>query len=350
MNAVQNIVAQIFNDPVPAMNQWKRHNCPACVYRGQGRPDTRSRGNHMFNSDGGIAYNCFNCHLKVAWTPGIYMSKDFKSLLSYFGANEQALAYLDLYVKEMINNEEFKHDSPSSKLFQSIQPRELPNGSKTFLEWANSDNPPKEFLSVLNAVHSRNPYILDLELYWCPSKEYNLYDRFIVPYYMNNKVIGYTARHKDPDPQKSLRYINQVSTGILYNYDLLNDSRIKTILVPEGPIDAALMGGVSVNNYFLSKAQIELLKNEQEKGKTVVIVPDRDKNGLEAIDQAIEHGFSVALPDFGLVKTENGFKPIKDFDEACVKYGRIFCLQLIHNSIFHTKFQIQSRIGNSWSI
>ena len=352
MNQVQNIVSQIFKDPVPAINQWKRHNCPACVFRGQGRPDTRGRGNHMFNADGGIAYNCFNCHLKVSWVPGLYMSKDFKSLLSYFGADEKSIAYLDLFVKEMVNNEEYKKETPSSKLFQNLQTRSLLENAKTFIEWANTEQPPKEFISVLNSVNSRNPYILDLDLYWSPSKEHQLYNRFIIPYYMNNKIIGYTARHKEHNPTKSLRYINQVSTNILYNYDLLNDNRIKTILVTEGPIDAALMGGVSANNYFLTSPQIELLKAAQERGKKIVIVPDRDKNGLEAVNQAIDNGFSVSLPNFGTIKdpTKFGHRPIKDFDEACVIYGRIFCLQLIHDSILDTEFSIKTRIANSWDI
>lgn len=345
MNPVQTIIAQIMNDPVPALGHWNRHNCPACVFRGQSRPDVRQRGNHMFTVDGSIAYNCYNCHLKTVWSPGKYLSKDFMSLLSYYGAPDKELELIKFYVKEMVESGDFEsQETAASKLYQRITPRDLPLNTKSFMEWANSENPPAEFLSVVNEVNNRNPYLLDLDLYWCPSKDYKMYDRFIVPYYMNGKIIGYTARHKLPEPPSNvLRYINQVSTSLLYNFDLLNDDRIKIILVSEGPIDAALMGGVSANHYSLSQAQIEVLKNAQGRGKKIVIVPDRDKDGLVTIEQALEHGFSVSFPDFGAVREGYGIRHVKDFDEACAKYGRLFCLQLIHESIVDDPFYIRAQ-------
>lgn len=340
MNPVQIIMAEIMNDPVPAIGAWKNYNCPACVYRGQSRPDVRHRGNHMFTNEGSVVYNCYNCHLKTVWSPGKYMSKDMMSLLSYFGASEKALTELSFYVKEMAESGEFAvEESAAQRLYQRISKREFPPGTKSFLDWVNSGDVPEQFWSVLGAVNERNPYLLDLELYWSPSKENRMYDRFIIPYYMNGQIIGYTARHKELDSK--FRYVNHVSTSLLYNFDLLNDPNIKIILVAEGPIDAALMGGVSANNYFLSAAQIEVLKAAQERGKKIVLVPDRDKDGLVTIEQAIELGFSVAFPDYGAVRDSNGIRHVKDFDEACAKYGRLFCLQLIHASITDDPFDIR---------
>lgn len=340
MNPVQIIMAEIMNDPAPAIGVWKNYNCPACVYRGQSRPDVRHRGNHMFTSEGSVVYNCYNCHLKTVWSPGKFMSKDMMSLLSYFGASEKALTEIQFYVKEMVESGEFaSEETAAQRLYQRITKREFPPGTKSFLEWVNSENVPEQFWSVLNAVNERNQYLLDLELYWSPAKDNRMYDRFIIPYYMNGQIIGYTARHKDVD--SNFRYVNQVSTSLLYNFDLLNDPNIRTILVAEGPIDAALMGGVSANNYFLSAAQIEVLKAAQERGKRIVIVPDRDKDGLVTIEQAIELGFSVSFPDFGAVRDSNGIRHVKDFDEACAKYGRLFCIQLIHASIVDEPFDIR---------
>lgn len=344
MNSVQDIMAQIMNDPVPGIGIWAHHNCPMCVFRGHSRPDMKGRGNHMFNSDGSVSYNCFNCSLKTGWQPGKYMSKDMESLLISFGAQQKDIELLKFYIKEMVESGDYaEQESTTSKLYQRIIARDLPTNAKTFYEWASDDNAPNEFFSVLNAVNDRNPYLLDLELYWSPSKEHRMYDRFIIPYYMNGKIIGYTARHKLKDPGSTYRFINQVSTNILYNYDLLNDERIKILLVCEGPMDAALMGGVSANNFKLSTPQIEILKQAQSKGKKIVIVPDRDKDGLVTIDQALEHGFSVAFPNFGAVKEGSGIRHIKDFDEACAKYGRLFCLQLIHESIVDEPFYIKAQ-------
>lgn len=340
MNPVQIIMADVMNDPVPAIGVWKNYNCPACVYRGQSRPDVRHRGNHMFTNEGSVVYNCYNCHLKTVWSPGHYLSKDMRSLLSYFGASEKQMTEIDFYIKEMVESGEFQiEETAAQKLFKRITKRELPPGTKSFLEWVNSEEVPDKFLSVLTEVNERNPYLLDLDLYWSPAKENRMYDRFIIPYYLNGNIIGYTARHKELD--SDYRYVNNVSTSLLYNYDLLSDPNIKTILVSEGPIDAALMGGVSANNYFLSNAQIEVLKNAQQTGKRIVLVPDRDKDGIATIEQAIQHGFSVAFPDFGTVRDSKGIRYVKDFDEACAKYGRLFCLQLIHESIVDDPFYIR---------
>jgi DNA primase len=263
-----------------------------------------------------------------------------KSLLSYFGATQKQTTELDFFIKEMVESGEFVvQESAAQKLYQRITKREFPPGTKSFLEWANTSNIPEQFLKVLDAVNERNPYLLDLELYWSPAKENRMYDRFIIPYYMNGQIIGYTARHREKDSK--YRYVNHVSTSLLYNFDILNDPNIKIILVAEGPIDAALMGGVSANNYCLAAAQIEMLKAAQDRGKKIVIVPDRDKDGLVTIEQALEHGFSVSFPDFGTVRDSNGIRHIKDFDEACTKYGRLFCIQLIHESIVDDEFSIK---------
>ncbi len=341
MNQIQEIMASIMNDPVPVLDRWNQHNCPACITRGQSRMDTKSRGNHMFKVDGSVVYNCFNCHLKAVWSPGRYISRDMDSLLRSYGASDLALNEIKRIAKEMVESGEYEiEENTNAKLFQRIVQKQLPPDAKPFIEWVNMDVVPPDFLKVLNEVNSRNPYLLDLDLYWSPSKEFYMFQRFIIPYYMNGQIIGYTARHMKKDI-KEYRYRNQVSTGIFYNFDLLNDDRLKVIFVAEGPIDAGLMGGVSANNYYLSNSQIELLKKAQERGKLIVVVPDRDKDGLVTIEQAIEHGFSVALPDYGAIRDENGIRHIKDFDEACEKYGRLFCLQLLHKSIFTERFDIR---------
>lgn len=332
------------NDPVPGIGMWTHHNCPVCVFRGHSRPDTKGRGNHMFNADGSVSYNCFNCSLKTGWQPGKYMSKDMESLLISFGAQDKEIELIKFYIKEMVESGEFGEiETTATKLYQRVTVRDLPPTAKKLTEWVTQDNIPNEFYSVLNHINDRNPYLLDLDLYWSPSKEHKMYDRFIIPYVMNGKIVGYTARHKLKDPGATYRFINQVSTNILYNYDLLQDDRIKTILVCEGPLDAALMGGVSANNFKLSSVQIDVLKAAQAKGKKIVVVPDRDKDGLVTIEQALQNEFSVSFPDFGTVREGSNIRHIKDFEEACARFGRLFCLQLIHESTVDEPFYIKAQ-------
>lgn len=344
MNAAQIIIGEVMTDFAPAMDMWSHHNCPACTSRGQARPDTKGRGNHMFTSDGGIVYNCFNCHLKTGWKPGMYMSNDFESLLKSFGISNSDLLKLKLIIKDMAESGDYKI-TESNKAYQKITLRDLPPNSKKFIEWYNEVDKYPQFLKVLEYVNDRNPYLFDLDLYWTPEKTNNLNERFIIPYYMSGKIVGYTARHIVKNSK--VRYYNQVNTGLFYNFDLLNDEHIKTLLVSEGPIDAALMGGIGANNYFLTSQQIEQLKNAQQRGKKIVIVPDRDKNGLETVQQALEHGFSVAFPDYGTVRDSYGIRYVKDFEEATSMYGRLFALQLLHENIYSTEFEIKL-FANKW--
>lgn len=342
MNAIQSIVAGMVMNPVPVLDSWHQHNCPACAFRGHARGDQKKRGNHMFSSNGGFSYNCYNCGLKINWMPGRYVSSNFELLLRSFHANEMQIMQLKTLVKNLVLSGEFEAPE-STRVYQNVQVRELPSTAKSFAELASMNNPPKQFLKVLEAVYNRNRYLTDLELYWSPDRDYRMYDRFIVPYYMNGKIIGYTARHIDKDSE--FRYYNQVSTSVLYNFDLLNDEHIKVIFVAEGPLDAALMCGVSINNHTLGSIQIEQLKQAMARGKKIVIVPDRDKDGMKSVKQALENGFSVAFPNFGTVRENNSIRHVKDFEEATAKFGRVFCLQLLHDAVYDTAFDIELHAG-----
>ena len=56
---------------------WKTRNCPMCTSRGES-PDRKGRLGVMFNGDGTIATNCFNCGFSAAFDPNKTFSKDFK--------------------------------------------------------------------------------------------------------------------------------------------------------------------------------------------------------------------------------------------------------------------------------
>ena len=55
--------------------------------------------------------------------------------------------------------------------------------------------------------------------------------------------------------------------------------------------------------------------------KQVILVPDRDENGQNLTDKAMELGWSVSMPEW-----END---VKDVNEAIKKYGRMFTLHTI---------------------
>lgn len=344
MNQVQGIIASILNDSSPVMGSWKSgYNCPVCRER-------RKRGNHRFESDGSFSYHCYNDNCGTGWKPGLYIGKKMTELLESFGATPKDIEEIKFYAKEIVDSGDFENiKSADEKLFESVTKYPMPSGALPIIDIINaSGNNPldKDFEKVLNGINERNPYLFDLDIYWCPSKKNRMHERFIIPYRKNKEIIGYTARHYDKN--NKYRYFNQVSTSIFFNYDLLEDDAIQTILVLEGPIDAALAGGVSANNHTMNQRQIKALKLAQEQGKHIVIVPDRDKDGMNSINQALENGFSVSFPDYGIIREPGGVvRHIKDLDEACSTYGRLFCVQLIYSSICTDKFTIQSKI-NTW--
>jgi hypothetical protein len=58
--------------------------------------------------------------------------------------------------------------------------------------------------------------------------------------------------------------------------------------------------------------------------KDVIVVPDRDEAGRKLIEQAIEFGWGVSMPDWDT--------DINDIGDAVNKYGRLYALHRIVSS------------------
>ena len=67
--------------------------------------------------------------------------------------------------------------------------------------------------------------------------------------------------------------------------------------------------------------------------KRIIVVPDRDKAGLEIIDRALELGYSVSLP--------NWEDDIKDVNDAVIRYGRFPTLLSILQSATMNKIKLE---------
>jgi len=57
--------------------------------------------------------------------------------------------------------------------------------------------------------------------------------------------------------------------------------------------------------------------------KQIIVVPDRDSAGKKLVEQAIDLGWSVALPEWP--------SEVTDIGEAVSKYGRLYTLYSIAN-------------------
>ena len=100
----------------------------------------------------------------------------------------------------------------------------------------------------------------------------------------------------------------------------------------EGPLDAIGVDGVALLGSEVKDQQALLLKTLN---KEVILVPDRDENGKHLVEQAMELGWSVSMPEW----TED----IKDVNDAVIKYGKIFTLHSIVNAKESNELKIKLR-------
>ena len=103
----------------------------------------------------------------------------------------------------------------------------------------------------------------------------------------------------------------------MFNLDNQQDER-EFVIVSEGPFDALSIDGCALLGAEIKDSQNWLLK---QLGKELVLVPDRDHEGPRTVEQAIEYGWSVSMPDWPA--------DVKDINDAVVKLGKLATLWLI---------------------
>lgn len=305
---------------------WTSFNAVCCHNNGEAQ-DRRQRGGIMITE--GISYHCFNCGFKASWQPGRSISGKFKKLLQWLNVPD------DLITKCSIEALRQKEDADYQiKQVEKVNfiDKALPLGSKPIKEWI--DNPPDNLIPVLEYILSRN---LNLDSYdWHWTDEQGFDDRLIIPFRHQGRIVGYTARLiRD---RKTAKYISEQQPGYVFNLDQQAQDR-KFVIVCEGPIDAISIEGCAVMSNELSTQQINLIKQLQ---KEVIVVPDRDQAGIKLIEQALEQGWSVSLPDWPI--------GVKDINDAVRVQGKIYTLLDIVNSKETMPLKIQLRmkkwIGN----
>ena len=126
------------------------------------------------------------------------------------------------------------------------------------------------------------------------------------------------------------KYLSDQQPGYVFNLDAqINTNRIYTVVV-EGPFDAIAVEGVALLGSEIKDQQAMLINNLNTE---VVVMPDRDEAGEKLIQQAIDLGWSVALPDW--------HESVKDVNEAVQTYGKIYTLHSIIGSAEHNPLKIQ---------
>lgn len=282
---------------------WISFNAVCC-------DDSRQRGGFIVNEGDAISYHCFNCNFKSSWQPGRPLSKNMKSFLRHLNMPDDVINKLSFEAIKFLNEQP---NTIHGTLIPKFDNRALPLDAKPIIEYI--DNVPLELIPILEYMNNRKLFLEDYNFYWTPHPGFN--DRLIIPFYYQNKIVGYTARTVT---NNKTRYLSEQQPGYVFNLDQQHDNR-KFTIVCEGPLDAISINGTALLGSELHDQQDWLLKQLH---KELILVPDKDKAGQKLVNQAIEHNWAVSMPDF----PDN----IKDVNDAVIHLGRLATLWLILNS------------------
>lgn len=308
---------------------WSNFNAVCCTYNGETRPDTRGRGGLILGSDGTCVYSCFNCKYKAAWQPGQRLNRKMENLLEWTNIPPDELKRLKFKIWQLQENAKSQNPIDASaytkKVHLKFEDSPLPPGSMPFSHWLKPENFREEFAGVAAYAMNRGDELFDPDgWYWCPDvtdKHYDINKRMIIPFYWEEKLVGFTAR--DTTGTSRYRYYTEAQNHFIFNTRVIDqDSRY--IFVCEGPFDALAVNGVAMLGDKVSREQIDWLNNT---GKKIVIVPDREKAGGALVDIAMRQGWSVAFPKWG----DN--MEIKDAAQALKELGKIYTMLSITHAI-----------------
>jgi hypothetical protein len=316
---------------------WHKRHCMLCHTQGHGK-DTRNRFGIQFNVRN-IVVNCFNCGFSSGYEEGKDLSKSFKFFLKQLHVNEKFIEQIEFEIFKQRNKidsirvgaEPTPEDTERKfkSLFQQWKPMDLPQDSLTIGEWIEFGLSDLEFLKTVEYLKSRKLFNLDT-YYWTPITEFNLNQRFIIPYYYRDKIVGFTSRLNYDTSNKVIpKYYQQCPQDFVYNLDNQQGWSRKYVIVNEGVIDARIVDGVGILGE-LGQTKIDIINRLQ---KEIIVCPDRDKKGWDLVKAAIDNDWSVSFPKWK--------QYIKDAAQAAELYGRLLTTHSIISSAVSGKEKIE---------
>ena len=283
---------------------WTSFNAPCCVNNGE-NADTRGRGGVIYEGDL-VSYHCFNCGFKASWQPGRNLSYKLKKLLEWLNVPDTDITKLALDIMRENEGVEVQKHQVELPTFGTVH---LPEDSVRIADIENFD---KHSMAVLEYMAARNLNLDDTDYYWSPQLGYR--ERLIIPFKYEGRIVGYTARTVGENKPK---YLTDSQPGFVYGLDDQGPNKAFTLLC-EGPLDAIHIEGCALTGSDIGDAQALLLNRL---GKDVYVIPDRDKAGSKLVEQAIDRGWGVSLPDWD--------DDLKDIGECVARHGRLYTLYKI---------------------
>jgi len=298
---------------------WTSFNAPCCQHNGH-TADTRQRGGIIQEGDN-VSYHCFNCGFKASWQPGRNLSHKMRKLLEWLNTPDDIINKLALQVMQENEGVNIQQKLVELPTFNTVP---LPDDA---IKIADITNFNKYSMAVLEYMAKRYLNVDDTDYYWSPSLGYR--DRLIIPFYYEGRIVGWTARSVNPN--KKPKYLSEQQPGYVYGLDEQRHTKLFAI-VCEGPIDALHIEGCALLGSEVKDQQAMVINRLN---KDIIIVPDRDKAGSKLVEQAIEYGWGVSMPEWP--------DDINDIGECVERYGRIYTLHSIVCSAETSPIKIRLR-------
>ena len=264
--------------------------------------------------------HCFNCSYTCNFVLGRTITPKTRQLLLWCGIDDLEIKRWSLESLQHKDLLDFTNQ-PKKKIKIKFKDHELPLGE--LVDKNNSLH--KVYLDYLQrrgVSSDEYPFLIT------PQSPGRMGNRVIIPYTYKGKIVGHTSRFLD---DRTPKYLNEQQPGYVFNIDMQKPEWTVCILT-EGIFDALSIDGVAVMHDDISTEQAQLLSTLN---KTIIVVPDRDKTGLELCDRALELGYQVSLPDWD--------DEVKDTNDALVKYGKLPTLLSILYSATNSKIKIELR-------
>ena len=302
---------------------WISFNAPCCN-------DKRQRGGLIFNQGDAVSYHCFNCGFKASWQPSRHVSQKMTKFMRYINMPDDVINQLRLEALRLDENTTTEVRS----IIPTFEERTLPEGAKSLEEWStwielqgweNTDQALINAMTYLQNIRRLSPY--GYPYYW--TSKIGFKNRVIIPFFKDGKIVGWTARGVTPEINP--KYLSDQQPGYVFNLDAQHNDRA-FVIVSEGPFDALSIDGCALLGAEIKDSQNWLLK---QLNKEIILVPDRDHEGPRCVEQAIEYGWSVSMPDWP--------PGVKDINDAVIKLGNLATLWLIIQAKESYPLKIQLR-------
>ena len=304
---------------------WTSFNAPCCQHNGN-TADTRGRGGLISEGDT-VSYHCFNCGYKASWQPGRPVSQKLRKLLQWLNCTDDTITRLTFDVMRLNEGVEVAERKIELPTFETVP---LPPDAVKIADITDFN---KFSIAVVEYMAARGLNLDDTDYYWSPSLAYR--DRLIIPFYYEKRIVGWTARTVAAD--KKPKYLTETQPGFVYGLDEQGYKKVFAI-VCEGQVDAIHVDGCALGGSEINDAQAMLIN---KLNKDVFVVPDRDHAGKKLVEQAIEHGWGVSMPEWS--------QEINDIGDAVDKYGRLYTLYSISNAAETSPLKIRLR-AKKWFV